>query len=133
VGPATLRILLRAVLGWERTLQIASGVCLGALAILSLLPANQVVRTDLGGHLEHVIGYAGTSFLCTAGWRGGAEPWLVFFALLAYAGALEFMQRFAPGRLSSLIDFIFSGSGVLIGVLALTMVKAWACAHDSLS
>jgi len=124
-------MLVCTALGSRRALRLAGGAALGALAVLSLLPADQVTRTGIGGHIEHVIAYAGTAFLCTAGWRGGARPQPVILALLAYAGALEFLQRYSPGRVSSLGDFIFSGSGILIGVCALMIVRAWA--HPRLS
>jgi VanZ family protein len=114
-------------------LQIAAGACLGTLAVLSLLPADQVTRTDLGGHFEHVIAYAGTAFICTAALRGGAQPQPAIFTLLAYAGALELLQRYSPGRLSSLGDFIFSSTGILIGASALMIVRAWARPRNTLS
>jgi VanZ family protein len=40
----------------------------------------------------------------------------VFLAMLAYAAALEFLQRFSPGRDPSLGDFLFSAAGMLAGL-----------------
>jgi VanZ family protein len=133
VGPDILKIVVRTVLGSRRPLQFASGACLGTLAVLSLLPAEQITRSSLGGHFEHVIAYAGTAFVCTAALRGGARPQPAFFALLAYAGALELLQRYSPGRVSSLGDYIFSGTGILVGVSALMMVRAWSFAQGRAS
>ena len=36
--------------------------CVVAIAVLSLLPAQELVRTGLGGHIEHAVAYAGTAF-----------------------------------------------------------------------
>lgn len=74
-----------------------------------------MVRTDLGGQVEHVIGYAGTAFIAAMAF---AERGLIrlTLALCIYAGVLEFLQRFSPGRTSSIVDFLFSSTGVVIGV-----------------
>lgn len=80
-----------------RVTRFVAAACISALAALSLAPAEQMTRTDLGGHIEHVLAYVGTAFLSTAafGERGIS---CILFALLTYAGALEFLQRFSPGR-----------------------------------
>jgi hypothetical protein len=121
---SSLKFLLRSALSSRRLVEIAAVASLGTLTVLSLLPADQVTRTSLGGHLEHTIAYAGSAFLCAAGWRGGAEPRPVLFALFAYAGVLEFLQRYSPGRVSSLGDFAFSCAGILLGVSALMVIRA---------
>jgi VanZ family protein len=94
-----------------------------AIAILSLLPTERLVRTGIGGHVEHVIAYAGTAaaLAVTYGQRGISR---ILFAMLIYAGVLEFLQRYSPGRVSSLRDFVFSAAGVLVG-LAMVAVCRW--------
>jgi VanZ family protein len=84
-----------------------------ALVPLSLLPAGLLMRTGIGGHLEHMLAYAGTVFVVAMarGDRGILHSCLV---LIAYAGVLEFLQRFSPGRTSSLHDFMFSTGGVVL-------------------
>jgi hypothetical protein len=44
-------------------LQLGAWACVVALAFLSLLPADEMVRTSLGGHVEHAIAYGGTALL----------------------------------------------------------------------
>ena len=46
-----------------RVLRLPAWGCVILLAVLSLLPAEEMVRTGVDGHLEHVIAYAGTAFL----------------------------------------------------------------------
>jgi hypothetical protein len=46
-----------------RVLRLPAWGCVVLLAVLSLLPAEEMVRTGVDGHLEHVIAYAGTAFL----------------------------------------------------------------------
>ena len=44
-------------------LRVAAIGCIVALAILALLPAPIVTRTELGGHAEHLIAYLGTAIV----------------------------------------------------------------------
>src|SRR5262245_6485082 len=74
-----------------------------ALALLSLLPVVHVPRTHVGGHLEHFLAYAGAAvFVAMATSERGILR--IGSALIAYAGVLEFLQRYSPGRTSSISD-----------------------------
>ena len=64
-----------------------------AIAVLSLAPAEQMTRTGLSGHVKHVLAYVGAAFI-TATAYGERGITRVIFALLTYAGALEFLQGF---------------------------------------
>jgi hypothetical protein len=46
-----------------RVLRGAAWGCLAVIAILSLLPAEEMVRTGLSGHIEHAITYAAASVI----------------------------------------------------------------------
>lgn len=117
-----------AVLGRAFRLKTASRIlawsCILAVAFLSLTPAEQMLRTGFGGRVEHVLAYAATGFITAFAF---AERGLVriALALVAYAGSLEFLQRFSPGRISSIVDFMFSATGVLVGVGALALLAKW--------
>jgi VanZ family protein len=104
-------------------LKAASGlgawVCIAAVAILSLVPSGTVARTGMGGHLEHAMAYAGAAFLAAAAYGGWAR---IAGCLFVYAGALEFLQHFSPGRTPSVVDFAFSAIGIVVGVGALRML-----------
>ncbi len=98
-----------------RVLRPAAWGCVLLLAVLSLLPAEEMVRTSLDGHIEHAIAYAGTALLIglsypTWGWKRMA------IALVIYAGVLEFLQNFSPGGHPAVLDWLSSSTGVLIGI-----------------
>ena len=104
--------------------RILAWSCILAVAFLSLIPAEQMLRTGFNGRAEHVLAYAATGFVTGLAFaeRGILR---IILTLLAYAGGLEYLQRFSPGRISSIEDFMFSGTGVLVGVGALALLARW--------
>jgi VanZ family protein len=92
----------------------AAWSCVVAITLLSLLPGEEMVRTDLGGHVEHVLAYSITALIAVYAYNSIA-PYRVFGALTLFAACLEYLQRFSPGRHSRLIDFLFSALGVGVG------------------
>lgn len=107
-------------------LRVAAWLCLLGLAVLSLLPGKDLLRTDLArlGHgklIEHFIAYAGAT-LCVGLAYPGRLPRLAVAALLiSYAGALEIGQLYVPGRGAALRDFAASTAGVVAGSLLLPL------------
>jgi hypothetical protein len=110
-------------------LQLAVRLCawasMAAIALLSLLPSDAIVRTGGGGKLEHVAAYLGASFLIATAYGTRAR---VIGGLVICAGVLECLQAFSPGRTPSIVDFVFSSSGVVLGV-ALTRSIGWGIQH----
>src|SRR5271169_207975 len=49
-------------------LRVLTWCCVILLAVLSLLPAEQMVRTGLPGRLEHFVAYAGSAAIAVAGY-----------------------------------------------------------------
>jgi VanZ family protein len=90
-------------------------MCVTAIAVLSLLPKEHMVRTDLGGHIEHIIAYAVTALAVTYAYGATKAPRIVV-ALVTYAGSLELLQHFSPGRTPSIEDFMCSTIGVFVGI-----------------
>jgi len=110
----------------RKTSRFMTWVCVLAIAVLSLMPADLMVRTGFEGRIEHFVAYAGTMMTAGFGYgmqRGGL-PKMV--ALCAYAAVLEVLQNFSPGRHPSLLDFAASCSGVfaggLVSMLTLTLL-----------
>jgi VanZ family protein len=99
-------------------LRFATWFCIVLLAVLSLLPAEDVVRTGLSGRLEHFIAYAGSATVSMGGYgdRYGRMGVIGFYWV--YAGILEYLQQFSPGRHVSIWDFAASALGAVCGVLA---------------
>jgi VanZ family protein len=94
--------------------------CVALIGLFSLLPRD-AFRVDLSGHAKHVLAYMVAAVLVGTAYRNLhlAE---VFVALAAYAACLEYLQRFSPGRTSSLRDFVFSALGVALGVALLVLI-----------
>ena len=100
------------------TIRIAAAACVVAIAILSLTPRAHLVRTSLGGHIEHVIAYVVCAWLCLLTCNLWRHRLVIYGLLLAYAGLLEFLQSMVPGRHSGFDDFVFSAAGATAGALA---------------
>ena len=111
-------------------LRVLTWCCVIMLAILSLLPAEEMVRTGLPGRLEHFVAYAGSAAIAVAGYgatRGSAQ---IIGGLWVYAGILEYLQHLSPGRHPAIEDFAASALGALCGGLAIALlwrrVSVWA-------
>jgi hypothetical protein len=92
------------------SLRVLTWCCVILLAVLSLLPAQQMVRTGLPGRLEHFVAYAGSAAIAMAGYgasRGGMQ---IIGGFWVYAGILEYLQHFSPGRHPAIEDFAASRS-----------------------
>ena len=103
------------------SLRVLTWCCVILLAVLSLLPAQQMVRTGLPGRLEHFVAYAGSAAVAMAGYgasRGGVQ---IIGGFWVYAGILEYLQHFSPGRHPSIADFVASAPGALCGGLAIAL------------
>jgi VanZ family protein len=89
--------------------------------VVTLL-AQEMVRTGLPGQFEHLIAYAGSTAIASAGYglnRGGM--WIIG-GFWAYAGVLEYLQHFSPGRHPSVEDFAVSALGALFGGLVVALL-----------
>jgi VanZ family protein len=99
---------------WFRVTALA-GVMM--LAIVSLYPSNGTLpRTRLPGPVEHFIAYAVVAALAAFAFRGKLRIWLLAVLMITYAAILETAQRWAPGRSASVVDFIGSSTGVIVGI-----------------
>jgi VanZ family protein len=104
------------------SLRVFTWCCVILLAVLSLLPAQEMVRTGLPGRLEHFVAYAGSAAVAMAGYgsnRGGLQ---IIGGFWLYAGILEYLQHFSPGRHPAIEDFAASALGALCGGLAIAVL-----------
>jgi VanZ family protein len=111
--------------------RILTWCCVLLLAVLSLLPAQDMVRTGIPGQLEHFVAYAGSASIAIAGYgRRGAVRIIGLFWI--YAGFLEYLQHFSPGRHPSIADFAASALGAFFGglVAALLVRRLWKRAYS---
>ena len=96
--------------------------CVVLLAILSLLPAQDMVRTGLPGRVEHFVAYAGSAAIAMAGYgasRGGMQ---IIGGFWVYAAVLEYLQHFSPGRHPAFKDFAASALGGVCGGLVVALL-----------
>jgi VanZ family protein len=111
----------------ETSFRILTWCCVILLAVLSLLPAQDMVRTGIPGQLEHFVAYAGSATIAIAGYgrrRGTAQ---IIGLCWLYAGILEYLQHFSPGRHPSIVDFAASALGAFFGgfAAALLVRRLW--------
>jgi VanZ family protein len=104
------------------SLQVLTWCCVVLLAVLSLLPAQDMVRTGLPGRLEHVIAYAGSAAIAMAAYGASRGLAQIIAGFWLYAGILEYLQHFSPGRHPALGDFAASAFGALCGGLAVALL-----------
>ena len=99
----------------QTSFRILTWFCVILLAVLSLLPAQDMVRTGIPGQLEHFVAYAGSGSIAIAGygWRRGTVRITGLFWI--YAGILEYLQHFSAGRHPSIVDFAASALGAFCG------------------
>jgi transposase-like protein/VanZ family protein len=99
------------------------GVGFLLLVVLSLLSAEEMVRTGIGRYAEHALAYAGTGFLVSIAYRSSRQA---AGALVAYAAALELLQGVSPSRHPALADWAASSAGALVGAgMAFAVVALW--------
>ena len=104
------------------SLRALTWCCVILLAVLSLLPAQEMVRTGFPGRVEHFVAYAGSAAIAMAGYganRGGMQ---IIGGFWLYAGILEYLQHFSPGRHPAIEDFAASALGALCGGLAIAFL-----------
>ena len=107
----------------DTSLRALTWGCVILLAILSLLPDQQMVRTGLPGRVEHFVAYAGSAAIAVAGYgatRGGMQ---IIGGFWVYAAVLEYLQHFSPGRHPAIGDFAASALGALCGGLGITFLR----------
>jgi len=105
-----------------KSLRVLTWCCVILLAVLSLLPAQEMLRTGLPGQLEHFIAYAGSAAVAMAGYGARRGSMQIIGSFWVYAGILEYLQHFSPGRHPAIEDFAASSLGALCGGLAIALL-----------
>jgi VanZ family protein len=120
--------------GIQISFRILTWSCVILLAVLSLLPAQDMVRTGIPGQLEHFVAYAGSASIATVGYRQRGAVRIVGLFWI-YAGILEYLQQFSPGRHPSIVDFAASALGAFFGGLAVVPLlrRLWKGAYSDVA
>jgi VanZ family protein len=92
------------------------------------------VRTGIPGELEHFVAYAGSTTIAIAGYGRRPGTVRVIGLFWIYAGILEYLQQFSPGRHPSIADFAASALGAFFGGVAVSLVlrRLWKGAYSDL-
>ncbi len=95
-------------------LRIVTWICVLTLALLSLMPADDLPRTGFPGVLNHFIAYAGSCGIAIAAYRDRLTSWRIIALFCLYAAILEYLQGFV-GRDPAVRDFVASSLGAVCG------------------
>lgn len=93
------------------------------LAVLSLLPRDQMLRTGASGWSEHAVAYAGTMALAALGYGRRHRLVRPCAALIAYAGLLELAQALSPGRSPGVLDFLAGAAGATLAAVIAARIQ----------
>ena len=104
------------------SLRFLTWACVVVLAVLSLLPAQDMARTGLPGGLEHFAAYAGSGTIAMASYGLKRGAIRVIGCLWLYAAILEYLQHFSPGRHPTVQDLAASALGALCGGIAVLLL-----------
>jgi len=106
----------------EQIFRLAAWAAVALLTVLSLVPGQVRPHVFASGHLEHFIAYFLTSSAFVLAYRGWTKAVLIAFCLSSYAGILELLQLWIPGRHSQLSDFLISSTGACTGAILLSIL-----------
>ena len=106
----------------QTSCRILTWFCVILLAVLSLLPAQDMVRTGTPGQLEHFVAYTGSATIATAGYGRRRGTVRIIGLFWIYAGVLEYLQHFSLGRHPSIADFAASALGAFSGGLPVALL-----------
>ena len=110
----------------QKPIRVISWCSVILLAVLSLLLAQDMVRTGMWGGVGHFVAYAGSASITVAGYGRQAAVRIIGLFWI-YAGVLEYLQHFSPGRHPSIVDFAASGGGVFFGGVAAAILGPLLC------
>lgn len=101
----------------SKWLRLAGAACVVAIAILSLVPRNWhgINNAATHGPLQHLVAYFGTALAIGLGIRERRNPAILMTALVAYAGLMEILQNYSPGRNPAMEGFVWSSLGAVAG------------------
>ena len=107
-------------------LRVCAGGSILALVVLSWLPAQDMMRTDLlSGSQEHFLAYMISGLLVAAAMPRYRFVYVACFYLLL-AVVLELGQNFAPGRHPDAFTALVSMSGAVVGeIIARISTGVW--------
>ncbi len=107
-------------------LRTRAWLCVALLGVLTWWPALEtrpIKSFGLPGQIEHLVAYCATCAALTLA-HPRSPRWAVIGGLIAYAAVLEVGQLYVPGRSAQLSDWATGALGAVLGVLAISRLRA---------
>ncbi len=129
-APQATKYILADAFDW-RTARIGAWLCVLALAVLSLIPRDWILRSDNLFEIqpipvaEHGLAYLLTGLVVAVGYGAQYRSPQLILTLVGYAAVLELGQNLAPGRGPGLGEFGGGALGAMLGVLIGEKIRAW--------
>lgn len=95
--------------------QIVAWSLAAAIIVLSIVPPGLRPETVAPHDLEHLLIFAATGFAFGLGFDDKRR--LLAIYLVAFAGFIEFLQLFVPGRHARLSDFVVDAASIFGGLV----------------
>ncbi len=93
-----------------------------AIVVLSLVPRDLRPETELPHYLEHFLIFFATGIAFGVGY-GRRNLGLLATLLFLFAGLVEVMQLFQPGRHARISDFLIDTFALWVGLLGVSFSK----------
>jgi hypothetical protein len=105
-------------------IRLAFWLVIFMLILLTVVPPTIRPGTGTSHHIEHFASFALAGSLYYLGYAGHLAPRL--FAAVLFAGGLEVLQMFVPGRHARLLDLVMDALGACTGiVLAFALARTF--------
>jgi VanZ family protein len=89
--------------------------------ILSLVPPELRPETGAPHDLEHFLIYGATGIAFSLGYH--LRVWFLVVSFAVFAGCVEMVQLFVPGRHARFRDFIVDAVAMWLGVLTVSLIN----------
>jgi len=108
---------------------LALGLAL-VIAVLSLLPVEQLPEVAVSDKLEHLVAYGMLGLLATLRRHSLRALSITLLLIIGYGAAIEYLQPYV-GRFMELGDFIANSSGAFLGALIARWIRYHSVATSS--
>jgi hypothetical protein len=101
--------------------QIVAWMLSATIVILSVVPPSLRPETSVPHQFEHLLIFAATGAAFGLGYDVGLA--LLLFQLAGFAGAVEIVQLFVPGRHGRLTDFVVDATSICAAAAVGSIVR----------
>jgi hypothetical protein len=112
----------------SRIARIAAWLFAAAIVLLSVVPASLRPETSVPHAFEHVLIFAATG--AAFGMAYDVRLAVLVARLVGFAGAVEVIQLFVPGRHGRLSDFLTDAAAISAAAVLASLAKPTLCKAD---